>query len=285
MSNSAMSQEMFWKSATGEGTLVVMVPTSAGLVIAADSRITIGGNLGLYCDNSFKITEIDHVNRAAFIVTGYTTVWNFQNVPIGDICKHIQEVRAKFDINVILKEAIEQKPTFISTAIDDLPKVCIDAINQYSVASSGDFDSRRGAQIFQVAVASYDDVHGTSMVQSFSINMGNDGVVSASDFKVQEFNPGNEWQLLLFGEASYLTNNVFNGIGMQFLGDRYGRFRNGKTIIRETDQALAADFASDLIEAAAKTTSLVAAPTGIGGPVDVLLLGNSARPQRLRRKT
>jgi hypothetical protein len=152
-------------SKTSGGTLVVMVPTSTGLVIAADSRITIGGNLGLHCDNNFKITEIDHANRTAVVVTGYTTVWDFQNVPVGDICTYIRDVPARFDINVILKDAIEQTPSIVSNAIYALPKVCIDAINRYSVGSPGDFASRRGAQIFQVAVASYDDVRGISKLR------------------------------------------------------------------------------------------------------------------------
>jgi 20S proteasome alpha/beta subunit len=85
-----VQQKMFRTNATGGGTLVVMVPTSAGLVIAADSRMTFGG---LYCDNISKITEIEHRDRMAFVVTGYSTVWNFANVPIEDICKHVAETR------------------------------------------------------------------------------------------------------------------------------------------------------------------------------------------------
>jgi hypothetical protein len=180
-----------------------------------------------------------------------------------------------------VKEAIE---TALSIAVTKLPKICINAVNQHLSMSPGDFDSLRGAPIFKVAVASYDDVRGTSRVESFGLIMGNDGVVTATNIEVQEFSPSDEWRVLLFGEANYLTNHVFNGVGRQFLGDRYGRFRNGKTIIRETDPALAADFASELIEAAAKTSTIVPAPTGIGGPVDVLLLGKSARPQRLKWK-
>jgi hypothetical protein len=206
-------------------------------------------------------------------------------VPITDVCRHVQQNNAKFDANVILKEAIERRPSFMSTDINELPKVCIDAIDKYSAANPTAFDSRRGAQSFQVAVSSYDHVRGTSKVQSFTVNMGSDSVVTASDVKLQEFHPDDEWQLILFGEANYLTDYVFSGVGIQFLGDRYGKFRNGPTIIRKTEQRLAVDFASELIEAATKTTAIVAAPTGIGGPVDVLLLGKSPRPQRLRWKS
>jgi hypothetical protein len=66
-------------------TLIVIVPTSAGLVIAADSRITIGSNIGLYCDNVFKVTEIENIDRAAFVVTGNSTVWDFKVPDRGSV--------------------------------------------------------------------------------------------------------------------------------------------------------------------------------------------------------
>ncbi|HWX37207.1 MAG TPA: hypothetical protein VNZ53_58560 [Steroidobacteraceae bacterium] len=55
------------------GTLVVIVPTAAGLVIAADSRLTMVG-ISLFCDGSFKITEIENVDRTAPVVTGNSII-------------------------------------------------------------------------------------------------------------------------------------------------------------------------------------------------------------------
>ncbi len=47
----------------------------------------------------------------------------------------------------------------------------------------------------------------------------------------------------------------------------------------------AVDAAVNTIDAAARTTELVPAPSGIGGPIDVVLLGDKLRPQKLRWKS
>ena len=59
---------------------------------------------------------------------------------------------------------------------------------------------------------------------------------------------------------------------------------NGRTV-HETpvDDAMAA--ATNLIEAAARTTDSVAEAPRIGGPIDVVLLGRDPRPLRLRWKS
>jgi ATP-dependent protease HslVU (ClpYQ) peptidase subunit len=36
-------------------TLIVVVPTVGGLIVAADSRVTLGA---VACDNAFKVTEV-----------------------------------------------------------------------------------------------------------------------------------------------------------------------------------------------------------------------------------
>jgi hypothetical protein len=275
---------MLLEAAIVGGTLVAMVPTSAGLVMAADSRITIGGRR-LYCDNVFKIVELDGISRTAFIVTGHSTVWNFRNVPLENICNYIQSNPAAFDVSAILKSAIERTPSLASANVEALPQICVDAVNAYAVADSKIFDDLRGKQIFQVALGSYDEAKKISVIRSFSIDLSKDGAVSASELKTQAFRITDEWQLVLFGEGNYLTNQVFNGVGIQFLGERYARFRNGKSEVHDADPALAADFVSEIIEAASKTTALILAETGIGGPVDVLLLGEASRPQRLKWKS
>jgi hypothetical protein len=262
------------------GTLVLMVPTSAGLVIAADSRMTHQGDgIQVYCDNYYKITEIARFDRAAFVVTGNSTVWDLsKTITLDDVCR---EARVIFDASVVVKDAFENGEASPSNIFEPLPQLCV-AVMQKFIAINKVFDVRRGKQLFQVAVGSYDDT--ISRVQSFTINLAEDGAVSAGNFKVQQFAPDQDWSLVLFGEADYFQQQVFEGPGRSYLTDRYGRFRNGPTLIRDTDLALAVDFVSDLLVAAERTTSLVQSGTGIGGPVDVILVGKHARPQRIRWK-
>jgi hypothetical protein len=75
-------------------------------------------------------------------------------------------------------------------------------------------------------VASYDDAEKLALIRSSRVDLSNDGIVTADDVKLERFKSTDKLQLSLFGEADYLTSQVFGGPGQCFLGERYGRFRN-----------------------------------------------------------
>src|SRR5262245_52018159 len=87
-SQGTLNMQTTYQIREGGGTLVVMVPLAEGLVVAADSRVTI---TPLHCDNVYKIAEPSNVERLAVTVTGYSLAWNFQNVPWTEVCKHIEQ--------------------------------------------------------------------------------------------------------------------------------------------------------------------------------------------------
>jgi hypothetical protein len=281
--SSDMPQNRHFNNTTGGGTLVVMVPTADGLVMAADSRDTIFGNNGYrhFCDDVFKIVEINKFDRTAFVVTGHTTVLDLsQAIYLDQICS---KRRAVFDIVAVVKQAFESGRTLPNAVLETLPQVCISAVTDFSSTSSG-YDSLRGKQLFQIAVGRFDPSESVSTVDSFAIVLSENGEIRSADLKSQRFKLDQEPSLLLYGESGYLTQNVFNGPGIQFLTERYMRFKNGQKHVADVDVAVGADFATDLIEAATKTSSIVPSTTGIGGPVDVILLGKDARPKRIRWK-
>jgi hypothetical protein len=186
----------------------------------------------------------------------------------------------------MLKRMIEAKPTLIAGNSFELPQACVEAVTEFTRREPHSFDGLRGQNIFQVAVASYDDAEKLALIRSSRVDLSNDGIVTADDVKLERFKSTDKLQLSLFGEADYLTSQVFGGPGQCFLGERYGRFRNmgPDAEIGEIGATVGADFATDLIEAAEKTSLLVQPKTGIGGPIDILLLGGDRRPQRLRWK-
>jgi len=53
--------------------------------------------------------------------------------------------------------------------------------------------------------------------------------------------------------------------------------------IAEIDRASAITLAEHSILAAAKTTSVVPAATGIGGPIEMLAIGGGPKPERIGR--
>jgi hypothetical protein len=129
---SDMLQNALSDNSPDGGTLIVMVPTADGLVIAADSRDTINGKGGYqhFCDASFKIGLVSKFDRTAFGVTGHNTVWDLtQAIYLDEICS---KRRAVFDIGAIVKEAFESGRTSPETVLETLPEICVSAVNEFT---------------------------------------------------------------------------------------------------------------------------------------------------------
>ena len=276
----------FSQSQAAGGTLVVMVPTKAGLVIAADSRVTFG--TGIACDDEYKITELANVDRTALVVTGTSNVTDTRPLigkPMAGICEHVRRLPRKFDANTLVKKIIEEQPLLATEKFDALPSRCSEAVKAFMATEPGVFDTLRGSSIFQVGLGSYSPDERTSFIRSFNVVMSGDGEIETINLKVQQFQANEGASLSPFGEVSFLMDHVFNGPGLKFLGERYGRFRSQQNSkIADIEIKVAADLASDLIEAASRTSQFVPARTGIGGPVDILLVGEEPRPVRLQWK-
>ncbi|MGY4428510.1 hypothetical protein ACVWWO_000987 [Bradyrhizobium sp. F1.13.1] len=274
------------KTSPGGGTLVVVVPTAGGLVIAADSRITVGNVL--VCDNSFKIAEIEAVDRAAIVATGFTTVWDttpLNGLPMEGICDRFRELSPKFDALAVAKTKIEQRSDLATSRFDQLPGECLKDLATYIAQYPGVYNDFRGKKLFQIALGSYDVAENASYIRQFNVQIGADGAPHIDGIEVKKFLPDEVQSFQVLGEFGFMNSNVLHGPGLQFLTQRYQRFRElANDPIGKTDVYLASDFATDLIEATAKISQFIPAPTGVGGPVDVLLLGQEPRPKRLSWK-
>jgi hypothetical protein len=141
-----------WRQGLGGGTLVAIVPSASGLIVAADSRTTFHFNgMHLYCDNIFKITEPTKPDRTLVTITGYNTSWHFTNVPPSKVCEFIAENPAQFDANSIVKSAIENNPALATVQVGNLPELLVKAVNSFLDFRPGAYDARKGEQMFQVA--------------------------------------------------------------------------------------------------------------------------------------
>ena len=72
------SQRKMISSVLAVGTLVLMVPTKDGLVVAADSRVT---TATVFHDTAYKIVPLAKPERAILTGTGNTTAHDFKNTP------------------------------------------------------------------------------------------------------------------------------------------------------------------------------------------------------------
>jgi hypothetical protein len=267
----------YWTKAAGDGTLVLLVPTKAGLVVAADTRHTM---LGVSCDNESKIYVPNNPPATVAVVTGLA---NFLAVkqPFGpDPCKDIADGIPLLSVPPIVLQYLEANSATAREAnLDELAQICLNRVVKV-LANMPRLDLEFNERpIFTVGVATFYNDTGTTLIRSFEIWFKNSEVVARQGLG-DEYRSTDRPDLFAFGQGGYLKKQVLRGPGRQFVGPEYETF-SGLPSIGDVDVKLASDVAVNLIEATSKTGDIVPLPTGVGGPVDVVLISNS-NPQKLR---
>jgi hypothetical protein len=258
-------------------TLVVLVPSADGLVVAADTRISI---LGAQCDGEFKITELATPARTVVMVTGDSIFIQPPGPHETDLCRYVATAPRTLDIAATIRSYLERNaanPENFSLA--DLGKACVQAVQRFQQANPQALRSYAGKEIFSVIVASYDPVSRVSMMRNFIVRIdAKTGEIQAARFAQIAISPQDRRGVWSYGETRYLEKQVYAGIGCQYLAASTLDFILVNKPVSGTplDQAVAA--AVNVIQAASLATRVVPASSGIGGPIDVILLGRKPRP-------
>ena len=155
------------------GTLIVMVPANAGLVVAADSRTS--PVKGIDCDNQVKIFEPARPNHTILTVTGTPTILepSSKPVPLGRICDYINSTSRILDIRKVVQDFLEESGAETIAALDmsALVKRCIDATRSALAQGGIKLHLRRTQDMFSVVIAAYDPQTGSSAARSFVIGL------------------------------------------------------------------------------------------------------------------
>jgi hypothetical protein len=262
------------------GSLVLAVPARDGLVVAADRRGKLGDSG--YCDSYHKIVEPSRPDRTVLAIAGGALRVAAPPSEVSDPCAYLREAPRYFDIGALARNHLETSVANVATMdTDQLAALCVETIATFQKAHPDDIRGPWDRPLFVVILASYAPAERRSIVKIFGVRLRANGEPFASDKKIHVLGPASASDLLAFGEADFLQEQVLKGPGKQFLGSGYKEWRK-KTRIADVDRSLALAAAVDLIEATSKMVDLLPNRATIGGGVDAVLLGDQPRPQRLR---
>ena len=265
------------------GTLVVMVPSKDGLVMAADSRSSIGDT---YCDYAFKIIEPVRPARTAVTVTGNGVMVKRPGPDVSDLCEYVRRAPRLLDIERVVSEYLASENTDIATLqIENVAQRCVAAVKDFQASWPLALRSFEDREVFSVVLASYEVQSRMAVIRSFVLRLI--GTTLNPEFgkvTADKFFLNSKRAIRIFGETGYLEQYVSGGIGRQFLSEETIRFEAQERIVREIDLREAIAVAVNVIEATSKTTNLIPAPSGIGGPIDVGLLGEAPQLEKLQWK-
>lgn len=259
------------------GTLAVLVPSSSGLVIAADMRQT---PKGTFCDGIDKILLPTRPKRTAAVVTGFTTLRDMPNLSGPELCEHLAKTPAPIDFGRSTLDYLNAENTQVADFNGERFADSLFAdVSPYLAA--GKLNAFAGSRIAQIVIASYDSAARTSSIIAFGVDLAWNmsfllqplAVTASTTIRGTSFAPKSDRAILPFGEVPYLEQHVISGHGRMYLTGAYFEILL-KKVVGDVGSDLAAAAALDLIEAASKTTEVIPAPSGIGGGSSVVLLSN-----------
>jgi hypothetical protein len=261
------------------GTLVVMVLSNSGLVIAADSRTTAAGR---FCDNAFKILVSGKSKRMVATVTGTGIVLAAppHPIPIAQICEHVATGARILDIEKVVSPYLDSD----SLNMDDLVKSCIESVIDFGSKDAGTLQRYRGHEMFSVVLAKYEPETQVAGTIGFVIGIDERSQPFLAKRFERTFGFAERQDYVAFGETDFLNQHVVAGVGRQFLSIETIKFHMEPRPIKDVSLEGALALAKDLLRATELTTRIVPPPSGIGGPTDIVLLGDSAQPTRIQWK-
>ena len=214
------------------------------------------------------------------VVTGLANFLAIKQPFGSDPCKDIAEGIPLLSVPPIVLQYLEtNNVTAREVKLEELARICLDRVVRVLASMpqlGAEFNERA---IFTVGVATFYSDTGTTLIRSFEIWRADSKVVVKWGLGA-EYRSTDKPDIFAFGQGDYLKEQVLHGPGRHFVGPEYEALSK-LVSIADVDVKFASDMAVNLIEATSKTANLVRIPTGVGGPVDVVLISNSS-PQKLR---
>jgi hypothetical protein len=262
------------------GTLIAVAPTADGIIVAADTRSTIADT---YCDNNHKLVEVPTDKPTIIAVAGIGIV--YQRPPPGtiDICAWIKNAPRVMDVESFVQSQVARSETLSTQGIQDLGRASLVEMQKLMAFSHDAPDAYSGDNFYTIIVATYDSSSQRSAigVVGTRFNPANRRP-EVTDFRFWEFYPDSNAEVFHFGLFDYVSKHVIQE--RPEMVAEYRRLIPKGAKVRDISALSAGGALANLILAASRTTALVPAPAGIGGPTDILLLGNERRPKKLRWK-
>lgn len=262
------------------GTLAILIPTQSGLVVAADMRQT---PKGIFCDGINKILIPKRPARTAVVVTGLATLSDMSAVPANELCAYLAQNASPIDFGRSAIEFLESQNVAVDKFSGDglTEKIYADVL---PYLKAGNLRDHMGTRVAQIVFADFDPETKTSRIRVLGVDLtGPVGfqlqpvqITNATTLLGDNFGPETDQTVLPFGEVEYFRDQVLAGPGKALLSPAYSELIQ-KIKVAEIDPNLAATVAINLIDVTAKTTEMVAAPSGIGGGVSAVLFGNETK--------
>ena len=245
--------------------------------MAADSRQTVAG---VEYDGRRKLIQPGRPERTIITVTGLGQF--IPDPPSGVVTKeYVREAPRLLDISAMVCAYLEERAvSILRLDLTELATYCCTVLTSYEKDRRGPLARFAGQEVFRVILGTYEVETSTSTVRTFTVSWdGTQATYMISHDR--HFDNAAIFDVLAYGETDYLDEHVYRGVGRQFLTEPTIDLLTKPRSIEEISPDEAGSAVKNIIGAASRTTETVPAPSGIGGPIDALLLGTEPLPRHV----
>jgi hypothetical protein len=244
------------------GTLIVVIPTGDGAVLAADSRATVSD--GSVIDTEVKIVRSSDLPVAAF-VTGLAAVTvRARGAPRS-------RARMEYDVAAILQRELDR--------LDQIPQEGDFRVIAESVAASvrrspAAMEGKLKNQVTQIGVVTFRRGTSKTTVYTARLDMDAAGNLTVGILPVAETEGRVAVRTWLYGESGFAIAHVLRGAGRAGLSQDTRQFLNRRATVEEVDSHTAYAAAKDIIETVGRRMAEDQPDhVTVGGPTRGILVG------------
>jgi hypothetical protein len=255
---------------TLRSTLIVAIPSNEGIVLAADSRVTAGAT---FFDGDKKLHVIEGPPCLVYAISGTS---EFREMPPAgtSIAEALPHLRVNFDgadvVRSILEASLPQDLTSVEG--ERVGRALGEALGAFNRTNPAAMASFTGQFICRLCLFQVSE-DGDAAIAATEILLDARGSVVLGEIHHKRFGMNDLGGATYAGEYDFVKEHVLAGAGRQFLSAPSSALLSSLPLpVQAIDAGAAATLATELILAASKMTATVPSHTGIGGPIQVLLL-------------
>lgn len=254
------------------GTLIIVIPTMDGLVVAADSRTTFRGK---FYDCREKLHVASTRTPIVFAITGSGEFpWS---IPHGaDPEPYLRNGPFAFRGRDSVLGYFDRDPHFVvsSTSIELIGKELATGFSDFLARYPNKATEFLGKNACRLVACQVDQASGDLLVASIAIAIDPCGNAAPTAPWFAQYKSADATACLFFGEVNYVVEHIQNGAGRRFLPQHAESIWSDMDIVQRLRSHEAARLARSIVAAVEKNSETIPIPggIGIGGAVSSLLV-------------
>jgi hypothetical protein len=251
-------------------TLIVAIPSGEGIVLGADSRITAGGE---FVDGDMKLQVVKGPPCLVYCITG---TYEFREVPpMGvSLAEALPHLRVTFDGADVARSILESRlpQNLTSAEAESVGRALGEALGAHIRSDRALAASFQGQSLCRLCLFQVSD-EGGAMIASIEILLDTNCSVVLGPVYGETFGMSDLCDAKFAGEFDFVKRHVLAGPGRHLLSPSSSALLSSLPLpVQDMGAGVAAKLAAELILAASVMAATVPAQTGIGGPIQLLLL-------------